>query len=63
MDQEPAKPKMGRPPKDERLKLVRVSTFVPKWLKDKLENDVRLGKATNMSVLIARIIAEHYEDF
>lgn len=55
--------KMGRPPKKEEEKLVRVTTFLPQKLKGKLDRDLQTYKATNMSSLIAMIIAEHYNDF
>lgn len=51
--------KIGRPPKAEKEKLVRVTTFLPQKIKDKLDHDVRTFKATNLSTLVARIIAEH----
>lgn len=55
--------KIGRPPKKEEEKLVRVTTFLPQKLKDKLDRDLQTFKATNMSSLIATIVAEHYKDF
>lgn len=54
------KKKLGRPQISDKLKKIRIATYVTPEINNALQNDVDCGKAANLSTAILLILRKHY---